>query len=163
VAVALAELKPGGRALDVGAGRGRHSRLLAALGWDVTALDFSAVGVEQARAQGVPERDSRGGSDVGRIEWTVGGATAWEPDDPSYDLVLCAFIKLAPPDFDRFKTWLAPNGHLVVVAHAVGTGPGPTDPKWRYTAIDLADAARGLAIERLTAADGVLTLIARSR
>ena len=43
-----------------------------------------------------------------------------------------------------------------------GPGPGPADPGWRYTAADLADVARGLAIERLTSDDGVLTLVARN-
>jgi 2-polyprenyl-3-methyl-5-hydroxy-6-metoxy-1,4-benzoquinol methylase len=38
-----------GSVLDVGAGEGRHAVWLAELGWDVTALDFSGVGLEKGR------------------------------------------------------------------------------------------------------------------
>lgn len=41
------ELEPG-RALDVGAGDGRNAIWLAAQGWDVTAVDLSAVALERA-------------------------------------------------------------------------------------------------------------------
>ncbi|MDQ3610513.1 MAG: class I SAM-dependent methyltransferase, partial [Actinomycetota bacterium] len=49
VAGALAGLAPG-RALDVATGTGRHAVWLASSGWQVTAVDFSAVGVAQGRA-----------------------------------------------------------------------------------------------------------------
>jgi SAM-dependent methyltransferase len=150
----LETLKPGGRALDVGTGRGRHALWLAVQGWDVTAVDFSAVGIDQARAAAGPEHAA--------ISWVAADIRDWTPEDPSYDLVLCAYLKLDPPTFARLRSWLAPNGRLAVVGHAVGPGPGPTDPTYRYTAVELAQAATGLAIERLTAADGVLTLVARS-
>src|SRR5215217_6530582 len=39
-----------GRALDLGAGEGRHATWLARRGWKVTAVDFSAVAIERARA-----------------------------------------------------------------------------------------------------------------
>lgn len=41
---------PGGRALDVAAGRGRHSRALAAAGFRVTAVDLQFDALLQARA-----------------------------------------------------------------------------------------------------------------
>jgi SAM-dependent methyltransferase len=37
---------PPGRALDLGAGEGRHAVWLARRGWRVTAVDFSALGIE---------------------------------------------------------------------------------------------------------------------
>src|SRR5258707_11019010 len=40
-----------GKALDIGMGQGRNSLFLAALGWDVTGFDISAVGVKQAQAE----------------------------------------------------------------------------------------------------------------
>lgn len=43
-----AGLRPG-RALDVAAGRGRHALWLAAHGWQVTAVDFSRVAIDDAR------------------------------------------------------------------------------------------------------------------
>lgn len=38
------------RILDLGAGQGRHALFYARRGWDVTAVEFSHVGVEQLRA-----------------------------------------------------------------------------------------------------------------
>jgi SAM-dependent methyltransferase len=154
----LQALKPGGRALDVGTGRGRHALWLAANGWDVTAIDFSAVGIDQARATAA----ATAGAGPAAITWLAADIRDWTPEDPSYDLVLCAYIKLDPLTFARLRSWLAPHGRLAVVGHAVGPGPGPTEPKYRYTAVELAQAATGLAIERLAATDGVLTLVARN-
>ena len=51
---------PPGRALDVGAGEGRNAIWLAHRGWQVTAVDFSAVGLEQGRA-GEQPRGRRAG------------------------------------------------------------------------------------------------------
>ncbi len=39
---------PGARILDVACGRGRHSRILSALGFDVTGIDLSEVSIEYA-------------------------------------------------------------------------------------------------------------------
>jgi SAM-dependent methyltransferase len=156
----LQALTPGGRALDVGTGRGRHALWLAANGWDVTAIDFSAVGIDRARAAPGHTPGPTPAPGQAAISWVTADIRDWTPEDPSYDLVLCAYIKLDPPTFARLRSWLAPHGRLAVVGHAVGPGPGPTDPKYRYSAVELARAATGLAIERLTAADGVLTLVA---
>lgn len=43
------KLKPGSRVLDVACGRGRHSRILAALGFDVTGIDLSSASIEYAK------------------------------------------------------------------------------------------------------------------
>ncbi len=40
---------PGGRVLDVACGRGRHSRILAARGYDVTGVDLSENALQSAR------------------------------------------------------------------------------------------------------------------
>ena len=54
----LAGPLPPGEAVDLAAGEGRHALWLAGRGWRVTAVDFSAVGLErgreQAAAAGVP-------------------------------------------------------------------------------------------------------------
>lgn len=48
-AAELADL-PAGRALELGTGEGRNAMWLANQGWEVTAVDFSAVAIDKARA-----------------------------------------------------------------------------------------------------------------
>jgi len=135
---------PPGRALDLGAGEGRHAAWLAAAGWSVTAVDFSTVGIERGRAHA-------GGADV---EWVVADVRRWEPrPGSSYDLVLLAYLHLDTDVVDRSRTWLAPGGRLVVVGHALrnltdGVG-GPQDPRLLHTEDQPRRAADGLVVERL--------------
>jgi len=42
-------LKPGSRVLDVACGRGRHSKILAAMGFDVIGIDLSPSSIEYAK------------------------------------------------------------------------------------------------------------------
>ena len=42
-------LQPGSRVLDVACGRGRHSKMLAAMGFDVTGIDLSPASIEYAQ------------------------------------------------------------------------------------------------------------------
>src|SRR6266851_3745674 len=44
----------GGNALDIAGGAGRHSIWLAKRGWEVTLIDISEIGVEQARQNAGP-------------------------------------------------------------------------------------------------------------
>jgi SAM-dependent methyltransferase len=134
-----------GRALDLGAGEGRHAIWLASLGWTVTAVDFSAVGIERgrdaARARGL------------EVTWVVGDVTAWEPPPrASFDLVLVAYLHLPEDVLTRAARWLAPGGALVVVGHALrnlteGVG-GPQDPALLNTVEQLRAAATGLEVSR---------------
>ena len=48
VVAELQDLAPG-QALDVAAGEGRNAVWLAARGWQVTAVDFSAAGLDKGR------------------------------------------------------------------------------------------------------------------
>ncbi|RYZ23911.1 MAG: class I SAM-dependent methyltransferase [Chitinophagaceae bacterium] len=47
--IAYLRPEPGATALDVACGKGRHSRFLAAQGFDVTGIDISAESIEYAR------------------------------------------------------------------------------------------------------------------
>jgi SAM-dependent methyltransferase len=143
VAEVLGPLAPG-RALDLGAGEGRHALWLAGLGWQVTAVDFSAVGLERGRS-------APGGE---AVEWVVADARTWEPSDgTTYDLVLVSFFHLPDDVFGRIREWLAPGGTLVVIGHALrnltdGVG-GPQDPRLLHTEDQFRKAAGDLRIERL--------------
>ena len=135
---------PPGRALDLGAGEGRHAVWLARRGWEVTAVDFSAVGIDRARIVAGPTP----------VTWVVADARTWRPSPGDrFELVLVAYLHLPGDVFARIPGWLAPGGTLVVVGHARrnltdGVG-GPRDPELLYTDAQLRSAAAGLEIEQL--------------
>lgn len=134
-----------GRALDLGAGEGRHALWLAALGWRVTAVDFSSVGL----AKGEQESTRRGL----HVDWVVADARSWHPTPGvRYDLVLVSYLHLPSDVVSRTRGWLAPGGALVVVGHGLrnlteGVG-GPSDPALLHTPDQLREAAGDLAVER---------------
>jgi SAM-dependent methyltransferase len=128
----LRDLRPG-RALDLACGEGRNAIWLAQQGWQVTAIDFSSVGVDRGRSRG-------GGLPV---SWVVGDVLT--VDLPQTDLVVLAYLQLPAAQrrtvVRRGFATLAPAGTLFVVAHdssnlTEGTG-GPQDPAVLYTADDL--------------------------
>jgi SAM-dependent methyltransferase len=135
-----------GRALDLGAGEGRHSVWLAALGWQVTAVDFSATGIGRGRA---------GAEEVGvEVDWVVADVRTWAPPaGVTFDLVLVAYLHLSDDVLARARDWLAPGGALVVVGHALrnltdGVG-GPGDPRLLHTEAGYRAASEGLVVEQL--------------
>ncbi|GAB2875848.1 class I SAM-dependent methyltransferase [Nocardioides pacificus] len=147
VARECADLSPGS-AVDVAAGEGRNAIWLATRGWDVTALDFSAVALDKGRrlAGEVP---------VARpVEWVRADATTWEPDR-TYDLAVLAYLQLPATERraavrNAFEA-LAPGGTLLVVAHDTtnlteGTG-GPQDERVLMTAEDVLGDLEGLDLE----------------
>lgn len=136
---------PAGRALDLGAGEGRHAIWLASLGWRVTAVDFSAVGLGKGEA----EATRRGLA----VDWAVADARSWQPaPGVLYDLVLVAYLHLPDDVLGRCRRWLSPGGALVVVGHALrnltdGVG-GPQDPSLLHTLDQLRSASEDLQVER---------------
>jgi SAM-dependent methyltransferase len=144
VAAIVAQWPPG-RAVDLGAGEGRHALWLAELGWQVTAVDFSAVGIDRGR-----EEARRRGLD---LDWVVADVTEWEPaPGKELDLVLIAYLHIPQDVLSRVTRWLAPGGALVVVGHALrnlteGVG-GPQDPAILHTTEQLKAAAQGLEVVR---------------
>lgn len=123
----IADLAPG-RALDVAAGEGRNAIWLAQEGWQVTALDFSPVGVDKGRAHA-----EAAGVDV---DWVVADATTWDPPSEAFDLVLIVYLQLPREGrgaaHERAARAVAPGGTLLVIGHdrdnlELGYG-GPSDP-----------------------------------
>lgn len=144
--VSLTEDLPVGTAIDLGAGEGRNALWLAEQGWQVTAVDFSSVAVERGRAR-------PGGQ---QVDWQVADVTTYEPGD-SFDLVLVCYVHLSRVTMRQVlshaASWVAPGGHLVVVAHAArnlaeGVG-GPQDADRLPDEELLADVAAALVVERL--------------
>jgi SAM-dependent methyltransferase len=102
-----ADLLPdAGRALDVACGRGRHALLLAAAGFEVTALDRDP---ELLRA--VAEAAARRGLAVTTTEMDLEVETA-DLGEAAFDVVV-VFRYLHRPLFPALKRALAPGGLLV--------------------------------------------------
>jgi len=119
-------LQPG-KALDVACGEGRNAIWLAEEGWDVTAIDFSDVGIKKASQ--IAEK--RGVS----LTWIAEDVSTWNLPQEEYDLV--AVLYLHTGEAER-KLWLRnvlntvkPSGTFIYIGHdpsniASGVG-GPQD------------------------------------
>lgn len=147
IASELSELPPS-KALDLGAGEGRNALWLAERGWDVTAVDFSRVGLDKG---------ARIAADRGlHIAWVLADLAAWTWPHEVFDLVLIAYLH---PGMDVVVALLsgavghlAPGGTVLVVGHdrdnlERGHG-GPSDPAVLYTVDALTAALDGLRVDR---------------
>lgn len=150
----LADLEPG-TAIDLGAGEGRNAVWLALQGWTVTAVDFSPVGLEKAARLA---RDS--GVSIDLVE---ADATTYQPD-ALVDLVLIAYLQLPPESrriiLEHARSWLAPNGTLLIVAHdqtnvSAGHG-GPSSIDVCYDLDETVAALSDLDIVTATVAERVV-------
>ena len=138
---------PPGEAVDLAAGEGRHALWLAGLGWRVTAVDFSAVGLARGAAQPGAER----------VSWVTADVTTWTAPPASQDLVVVAYLHLSQDDtvavLTRAAGWLRPGGRLLVLGHDVanidsGVG-GPQEPTILHSVDRLAPVAELLTVDRL--------------
>jgi ubiquinone/menaquinone biosynthesis C-methylase UbiE len=137
VATELADLEPG-RAVDLAAGEGRNAIWLAERGWEVTAVDFSLVGLDKGRQ--ALSRHPRG-RDL-HVDWVQADVLDFDAGPVGFDLALVAYLQLAAAErrvaLRRAFALLVPGGTLLVIAHdstniTEGTG-GPTDPAVLFTA-----------------------------
>jgi 2-polyprenyl-3-methyl-5-hydroxy-6-metoxy-1,4-benzoquinol methylase len=87
----VASLRPG-RSLDAGCGHGAETLWLAAHGWEVTAVDFSASALAHARSTA----EASGPDIAGRIAWVEGDLAVWTPPRDRFDLVVCLYAQSAP-------------------------------------------------------------------
>ena len=139
---------PAGRAVDLGTGEGRNAIWLAGRGWQVTAVDFSAAGLDRA-ARLAGERGVK-------VEWVQADLLDYQPAPGSCDLVLVAYIHLPAAGLSRVfraaAAAVAPGGTLLVIGHdrdniARGHG-GPQGPDRLYTAAAVTAELDGLAVRR---------------
>ena len=113
-------LKPG-RALDAGCGHGSDTLWLAAHGWQVTAVDFSAAALAHAR----PAAEAAGADVAGRVDWVEADLATWTPRTGHFDLVVSLYLHVADSVREmvrRMGAGVAPGGTLLLVGHR------PTDP-----------------------------------
>ena len=137
----VSDLSPG-TALDAGSGEGADAIWLAERGWQVIAVDFSAVALER----GVAQAAERWADISGRIAWLHQDLTEWVPAEASYDLVSAQFLHLPKEPreslYRRLAAAVAPGGSLLIVAHHLSdlqtTIPRPQMPDLFFTAEDVA-------------------------
>lgn len=163
VAAEVDGLSPG-RAVDLAAGEGRNAIWLAGLGWDVVAVDFSAVGLAKGRQLAESFDDGR----EARIVWHQADLTDYVPEPGGYDLAVLCYLQVVASQrraiVRNAVQALAPGGVLVVIGHdstnlTHGTG-GPQDPAVLFTPQDIVDDLTGsgvtLRIEKAVRAERVV-------
>jgi SAM-dependent methyltransferase len=137
-----------GRALDLACGAGRNAVWLAEQGWAVTGIDFSEVGLENARSLAA-ERGVE-------VEWLQADLRAWSPPGPDFDLVLVLYLQLPAGErrgvLERAAGAVASGGTLLVVGHDLenldGGWGGPKDPGVLLTPEEVAAELPGLDVEK---------------
>jgi SAM-dependent methyltransferase len=115
------DLRPG-LALDAGCGHGSDALWLAAHGWRVTAVDFSAAALAHARSTA----EAAGADVAGRVDWVEADLASWTPQPGHYDLVACLYVHIAGSVEEmvrRMGAGVAPGGTLLLVGHR------PVDPE----------------------------------
>jgi 2-polyprenyl-3-methyl-5-hydroxy-6-metoxy-1,4-benzoquinol methylase len=108
-------------ALDAGCGQGSDTLWLAARGWHVTAVDFSATALAYARSTA----ETVGVDVAERIDWVEGDLSTWTPKPAHYDLVVSLYVHVADSVegmVQRLAAGVAPGGTLFMVGHR------PIDP-----------------------------------
>jgi SAM-dependent methyltransferase len=146
--VSEAATLPPGRALDLACGQGRHAVWLAEHGWQVTAVDFSTVGLEKARA--FAERHGV------TCDWVAADLLRYEPRRDAYDLVLLSYLHVPALErrtiLDMAAQAIAPGGTFLLIGHdrsnlEHGYG-GPHNPAVLYTGPEIVADLPGLVVER---------------
>lgn len=143
-------LKGGQRVLCVADGEGRNSVWLAEQGLDVTAFDFSPIGVEKARRLAA-ERGVK-------VSYEAASVYDWRWPEEAFDVVAAIFVQFADPEmrrfmFERIVRALKPGGLLLLEGYTpkqleYRTG-GPSRLENLYTEALLREAFKSLEILEL--------------
>ena len=140
----VADQVPPGRVLSLAEGEGRNAVFLASLGFDVTAVDTSSVGLEKARALA----DEHGVS----ISTVEANLTNFDIRPGYWQGIVSVFCHLPPPVRKelhlRCVVGLSPGGALVLEGFhgrqlEYGTG-GPKDPQRLFSLDELRGELDGL-------------------
>ena len=119
------------------AGHGPETLWLAARGWRVTAVDFSATALGHARASA----ERLGTEAAERIDWIEADLVTWAPPPERYDLVICMYLHVAGSVEElvrRLAAGVAPGGTLLLVGHRpVNPVTGAPTPAAGQIQIDL--------------------------
>jgi tellurite methyltransferase len=171
----LLPLLPKGAALDIACGTGRHSLLLASRGQHVTALDWSAAGLDRLEVQAgrmkVPLRrihslDKVERSRRGRIELVQADLENTTLPQRAFDLILCIQY-LQRSLFPQMTRALRPGGMLLFEtftrAHLEFAG-GPRNPAYLLEVGELREAFPELRVHfyrELRSGQGIASLLAQ--
>jgi SAM-dependent methyltransferase len=129
-------LAPQGKVLCLGEGEGRNATYLASKGFDVTALDASAIGMTKAIALA----SKRGVS----FKIELLDLEQWEPRE-TYDAVVTSYLHLEEPlrtdAFRKALSSLNPQGYFIGEFFSINQIPresgGPKKPSLLYTLASL--------------------------
>lgn len=134
---------PPGRALDAGCGHGAETLWLAARGWQVTAVDFSATALAHGRSMA-----EVAGADVAeRIDWIENDMAAWRVEPGHYDLVVCLYVHVTGSVEEmvrRMASGVAHGGTLLLAGHRPidpGTGAATAAANQVQVSVEAAVAA----------------------
>ena len=145
------------RALCIADGEGRNSVWLAAQRLNVTAFDFSPVGLAKARK--LAERTGV------RVDYRLSNVNDWDWEAEPYDVMVAIFVQFAsPPErqrmFEGIKRALKPGGLLILqgyrpeqIEYATG---GPKRRENLYTEALLRESFAELEIVQLTSHDNLV-------
>ena len=129
-----------GSALDLAGGAGRHAIWLAKQGWEVTLIDVSETGVEQAR--------QNAGRLASHIHFVVDDLTHFKASQTQFEVVM-AFFYLEREMFSEMVKAVRPGGLLVyktlTLAQAKLAG-GPKNPAHLLEPGELLQLADGLRV-----------------
>jgi tellurite methyltransferase len=154
----------GGRALDLAGGTGRHSIWLARQRWEVTLIDISDTGVEQARQNAGPL--------ASEIHFVVNDLTGFKAAQTEFEAgfeVVMAFFYLERRIFSEMVKAVRPGGLFVYKTYTVAQAKlagGPKNPAYLLQAGELLQLANGDGLRVLhcseeTAETATAELVAR--
>jgi 2-polyprenyl-3-methyl-5-hydroxy-6-metoxy-1,4-benzoquinol methylase len=130
----------GGSALDLAGGAGRHSIWLAKQGWEVTLIDISETGVEQARQNAGPL--------ASHIHFVVDDLTRFKASQTQHEVVM-AFFYLERGIVSEIVKAMRPGGLLVYKTYTLAQtklGGGPRNPVHLLEPGELSQLASGLRV-----------------